>query len=232
MDPALYEAEQAGRDRTAQRHMQFVSRFMQPGRLLDVGCASGAFLKCALRAGWKVAGVEPSSTLAESARRATGGDADIQSCGLQEAHFEARFDAITLWDVLEHVPDPIAFARACRNLLKPGGILFVNVPDIDSSVARLLAGRWPLLLPEHLNYFNTSALQGCAEAAGFSVIRFSSRMASFSIGYVLHRLAQHDIPGAGWASTWLHDSKLSRVVVSLPLGESLSAWRLASQDEG
>jgi SAM-dependent methyltransferase len=178
--------------------------------------------------GWTVAGVEPSAPLAEFAKRAAGGRADVQCCSLQDARFDPRsFDAITLFDVLEHVPDPIAFVASCRRLLKPDGLLFVNVPDIGSGIARLLGKRWPLLLPEHLNYFDRNSLQRCAGAAGFRVVQFSSRAASFSVGYVLHRLGQHDIPGARPAARWLDHGWLSSLVVSVPLGESLTAWRVA-----
>jgi len=233
MDITAYEAERAGRERTAQRLMRFVNRVMpEPGRILDVGCASGAFLRLTIERGWRAFGVEPSSALAESAKRATGGRADIQCCTFRDAHFDhGSFDAITLWDVLEHVPDPISFARACRQLLKADGILFINVPAIDSHMARLLGERWPLLLPEHLNYFSRRSLQRCARTAGFNAVQFSSRMASFSVGYAARRLAQHDVPLARHVATWLERSPLSKVVVSLPLGESLSAWRAALHEE-
>lgn len=230
MDTTSYEAEHLGRAKSAQRLMRFVDRVTsRPGRVLDIGCASGAFLKLALQAGWQAAGVEPSSVLAEAATRTTEGRADIQCCTFRDARFApGSFDAITLWDVLEHVPDPLAFARACRDLLKLDGVLFVNVPAIDSRVARLLGKRWPLLLPEHLNYFTRRSLERCARAGGFQTLLFDSRLASFSVGYAVRRLAQHDIPLARHAERWFDRTHLSNVVVSLPLGESLSAWRAAS----
>jgi predicted SAM-dependent methyltransferase len=80
---------------------------------------------------------------------------------------DQKFDAITVWDVMEHVVDPTKIMKTCRELLKPGGCLFVNVPDLDSLQAILLGKRWPLLLPEHLTYdavFRTLWFRECGPA--------------------------------------------------------------------
>jgi predicted SAM-dependent methyltransferase len=88
---------------------------------------------------------------------------------LETVSLEGKFDAITAWDVLEHVPHPRAFLSACRSLLRPGGFLFLNVPDLDSWEGELLGRRWPLLLPEHLNYFNNSAAYADSSSLSGSV---------------------------------------------------------------
>jgi 2-polyprenyl-3-methyl-5-hydroxy-6-metoxy-1,4-benzoquinol methylase len=62
-----------------------------------------------------------------------------------------------MWDVLEHVTDPVKFLGLCVTFLKPSGILIVNVPDISSFQAWVLGEHWPLLLPEHLNYFDRNS---------------------------------------------------------------------------
>ena len=129
--------------------------------MLDVGCASGHFLQEARQAGWSIAGVEPSETPHAKARETLGTNAELYCSTLEHANLEpASFDALTLWDVLEHCcPDPKAgFMKLCGSLLKPGGKLLLNVPDPDSFEARLLGRRWPLLLAEHLNYFNRKSL--------------------------------------------------------------------------
>jgi len=198
MDPGIYEAEAVGRAKTAARHLNIVKRYQgPPGRVLDVGCASGLFLDLAQTAGWQVVGLEPSASLFEKARKTLAGRGEIQCKTLEEADLApASFDAVTLWDVLEHVPDPLSFMRTCRTLLKPGGHLFLNIPNLDSKEARLLGSRWPLLLAEHLNYFNPSSLRLCGQKAGIEWLRLGQRPSSFSVGYILHRLSQHDIPGA------------------------------------
>jgi SAM-dependent methyltransferase len=129
-----------------------------------------------------------------------GPDAGLSCSILEQSSFEpASFDAVTLWDVLEHVPEPMDFMKLCATLLKPGGRLMVNVPDLDSPEARLLGKRWPLLLAEHLNYFTRRSLRICGEKAGLTLVRFGRRRVSFSLGYIMFRLSQHRIPGTAFA---------------------------------
>ena len=228
MDPAVYQAELRGRIRTASRHLRIVSESLRPngaGELLDVGCASGLFLSEALDAGWRVTGLEPSQALFTQAVERVGSCGTVLPVILEEADFGAsRFDVITLWDVLEHVVDPMNFIRRCRDLLKPGGYVFLNVPDLDSFEARVLGRRWPLLLPEHLNYFNRPSLKLCAEKCGFQVIRFGRRRSHFSVQYVLYRLLQHRIPLARLVSSAARTA-IGRVLVPVSLGETYAVLR-------
>lgn len=226
MDTGTYVAELEGRKRTARRHLEIVQRDAQVGRILDVGCASGLFLRQALDAGWDVTGIEPSEILYAEALRALTPHGTVICATLEDANLEPGFDAITLWDVLEHVPDPSLFLKICRGLLREGGCLFLNVPDLDSLVARVLGRRWPLLLPEHLNYFNKSSLRRCAQRAGLRPVRFGRRRAFFSTKYVAYRVAQHEIPGSqvlkraadGFGGRWL---------IPVSLGELFAVWKAA-----
>lgn len=225
MDTGVYESETEGRKTTAIRHLEILRRFARkPGRLLDAGCASGTFLREACDAGWSVAGVEPSEALFAKAVAALGEKAELHCSVLEQARFPAAsFDAITLWDVLEHVPDPAGFMRLCCELLKPGGKLLVNVPDLDSFEARTLGRRWPLLLAEHLNYFNRASLRLCAENAGLRWMHFGRRSASFSVEYILYRLSQHRVPGAKLAGR-LAGGRVAKMQVPMYLGEILGVW--------
>jgi SAM-dependent methyltransferase len=223
MDTVVYESEATGRDRTARRHLAIVERHAHRGRLLDVGCAGGLFLHHALRAGWSVTGIEPSEALSTEARERLGSKGEIHCGTLEGAILLPGFDAVTLWDVLEHVPDPRAFLYACRALLRPGGHLFLNVPDLDSLEARLLGRRWPLFLPEHLNYFNRGSLRLCGERAGLTLVRFGRRRASFSVKYVAKRVAQHGIPGSKMLLK-LSETPLGRLLIPVSLGETYAVW--------
>ena len=225
MDVGVYEAEAAGRRRTAEVEVAIVERYAGVGRILDVGCASGAFLRAARERGWDVVGVEPSSTLADRAKAAVGPGGRIMACTLQEADFApASFDVLTLWDVLEHVPDPCGFLGACAGLVREGGHLFANVPNLDSWPARAMGTRWPLLLPEHLNYFNPPSLHRCGDQAGLTHVATGRRWARFSAGYVLFRLSQHDIPGVRALHGMVEQTSLSRMVLPVPLGEIYAVW--------
>jgi SAM-dependent methyltransferase len=130
------------------------------------GVRRDRFLAAAAEAGWAVTGVEPLEVLASYAKEALRGRGEVHCSTLQEANLGRSFDALTFWDVLEHVTEPLAFLADCAGLLKPGGYLFANLPDIGSIQARLLGDRWPLLLAEHLNCFDRSTLKLCGEKAG------------------------------------------------------------------
>jgi len=171
-------------------------------------------------------GIEPAAVLCRRAAAALGGRGDV-ICGVLEdapAHL-AEFDAVTLWDVLEHVERPVNFLRACVERLRPGGHLLVNVPDLESLPARMMGSRWPLLLPEHLNYFSPASLRRCAALAGLEWRAAGRRPAAFSVDYVLYRLAQQGIPFAPMARRLAQRLGVSRRLIVVPLGELYAVWR-------
>jgi SAM-dependent methyltransferase len=226
LDPEIYEKESLSRSKTANCHLRIVERYIPGGELLDVGCASGVFLGCAVHNGWKVVGVEPSKLLCDKAKKLIDGRGRILCLPLQQADLPpSSFDAVTLWDVLEHVLEPVGFLERCAMLLKPGGYLFINVPDLDSLPARILGERWPLLLAEHLNYFNRSSLRLCGDRAHLQWIKFGRRPAWFSLKYVLYRMAQHRIPGSSMGHGLVSGNLLGKVTIPAFLGESYGIWR-------
>jgi len=222
----MYEREGRGRSRTARHHLKIVQRFVNGGNLLDVGCASGIFLRQASEAGWRVVGVEPSTVLCAKAEKLLGDRGRVHCTTLQQANLSAAsFDVVTLWDVLEHVPDPLAFVRHCTILLRPDGYLFVNVPDLDSTLARFFGRRWPLLLAEHLNYFNRASLRLCGEKAQLQLLHFGQRPARFSVEYVLYRLEQHNVMGAKLCRHVVGGDWARRATIPVWLGETFAVWR-------
>jgi SAM-dependent methyltransferase len=226
LDTQVYDAESVGRSKTAEVHFRLIGSYVtKPGRILDVGCASGLFLRRALDANWEVVGVEPSEVLARKAQEALG-RAEIHCSTLQAARLPAAsFDVITLWDLLEHVPDPVLFLRGCARLLRPQGYLFANVPDLNSVQSRLLRGRWPLLLPEHLNYFTPRSLRTCGEKAGLPWIGSCRRPVAFSVDYIFYRLRQHRIPGTSFAQKLVKRIGLGNRLVWAYLGEICGVWK-------
>ena len=227
MDVGVYEGELPGRLRTARRHLAILNRCYRgrPGRLLEVGCASGRFLDLTCNAGWECTGVEPSEVLCGEARRVLGDRARVIGSTLQDAGLaEGAFDVVAMFDVLEHVPEPVGFLHLVASFIKPGGMLLMNLPDLDSPQARLLGRRWPLLLPEHLNYFNKPSLSQVARSAGLRRVTWGRRPGAFSAGFVLYRLSQHDIPGVQWVHRWFSPI-IGKLVVPVYMGELWSVWR-------
>jgi SAM-dependent methyltransferase len=225
-DDSRYEAEMPNRWRTARRHKQIIDRYVSSkGSLLDVGCASGAFLRVMRDAGWDGDGVEPSKSQFLRASKLLGGSSNIQQCMLQDALHSKDYELITLWDVLEHVTEPAEFLQLAASHLKSGGYLALNVPRIDSLVARVLSSRWPLLLAEHLNYFTVPSLRICGESAGLRLIHTGQRPSAFSLGYIFFRAAQHKIPGSALLSKTVNGLKIAELSIPVWLGEIYAVFQ-------
>jgi SAM-dependent methyltransferase len=141
-----------------------------PGRVLDVGCAYGWFLQAARERGWATAGVEVEDATASEARVA---GLDVFTGTLADAALpDGAFDVVGLWDVLEHVPDTDAFLAECRRVLKPGGILAINSPNVRSVMAAVAREDWSwLLLPQHIYHFTPRSMRQTLERRGFGVAR-------------------------------------------------------------
>jgi SAM-dependent methyltransferase len=219
-DDRTYEAEMPNRLRTAERHRQIIEKHVRTtGSVLDVGCASGAFLRLMLESGWNVAGVEPSETQFRRATKVLGATVRIQQCVLQEASLHRDFDLVTMWDVLEHVTHPVEFLSLAGSLLRPGGFVVLNVPRIDSPAARLMGRRWPVLLAEHLNYFTVPSLRICGGAAGLRLVHTGQRPAAFSLDYILFRASQHFVFGSSVARRLAQAMGISRWSIPIWIGE-------------
>lgn len=158
--------------------------------ILDVGCAGGAFLVAARDLGFDPHGVEPSRWMSEFGRRTY--NLDIRP-GILEAGMypEQSFDVITMWDVIEHLPDPNDTLTVIRRLLKPDGLLLVNYPDIASIAARALGKRWPFWLSVHLLYYTPATMFRQLERAGFSPLWRQPFWMTLPLGYVCERAAPY-----------------------------------------
>lgn len=163
-------SELASRDR-----LEAFERLLPRDRrhLLDIGCGPGFFLKSAMDRGWRVLGIEPSRQASAHAR----------SLGVQvvEGFFNkgsagglGRFDVVHLNNVLEHVPNPLEIVILARELLAPGGLLCLNVPNDFSplqTAARVSQNlpEWWVAPPHHLNYFDFDSLEALLTRLGFDV---------------------------------------------------------------
>ncbi|MBW2292060.1 MAG: class I SAM-dependent methyltransferase [Deltaproteobacteria bacterium] len=225
-DVEPYLSEIAGRRWTARRHWELVKPLMLRGHVLDVGCGSGLFLEQVGRAGWTGTGIEPSPALCDHARKRMSNRVNIICGTLESSGFPPRlFDVVTLWDVLEYTPRPADCLRESSVPLKPGGYVLLNVPYIDSSSAQFLGRSWPLLRREHLNYFSRESLLRCAHAAGLTLERFGRRSAIFSLGYLMRRLAEREIPLASGLLTLFSNLNIEEWLVPVPLGEIVAIYR-------
>ena len=147
--------------------VELMSRFVsaKTPRYLDVGCSTGFVVEAARNRGWQAIGTDLNPSAIEFGR-ARG--LDLRAVSLEDAGFEpASFDAVSLFDVLEHLIDPLQVLRACTRLLAPGGIVFLYVPNYDSA-SRLLMGShahfiWPT---HHLNSYTPATIRDLRSREG------------------------------------------------------------------
>ena len=183
-------------ERRYRRQLRRIVRSKPSGKLLDVGCSIGLFVNQANLMGFRAEGVELNSACAAYGARTFG--VTIHA-SLPEPAFSAEdaYDVVTLFDVLEHVPDPHRFLVEIRRLLKPDGLLVVQTPNLDSLMAALLRGKWGWLSPpDHLYHFSATSLPPLVGKAGFRIKGlYSWEPAGAFAGSLLEAIVPARFPG-------------------------------------
>lgn len=187
-DP-IYIQEQEGRRLTFMHHLKHMESIIGPanGRtLLDVGCYTGIFVDVALAHSWRAMGVEPSHWAAAYAqeRKLPVIQGTLRSAGLEDA----SQDVVTLWDVIEHLPDPMSELKEVARVVKPGGWVAVHTMDIDSLAARVMRERWPWLMKMHLIYFSQRTMADMLRNVGFEPVYSRAMGRYLRLGYFTTRV--------------------------------------------
>jgi SAM-dependent methyltransferase len=197
LDPGpVSAAERVRATLAARRIVKSFPPWAGRGRLLDVGCASGKFLRQMAAVGWTCAGIEQDVQAAAKARRVT---ADVFTGGPMDAPFPpSSFDLVTAFHVLEHLPDPLGALRRMLTWLAPGGSVVIEVPNVGGVGGRLFGRYWSGLdMPRHLVHFTPATLTALAERAGGRVVAISHRTKPrYLIRSLRHLLADLDGRGA------------------------------------
>ena len=166
---ACLEDEASYRDYFAHKLDDLV-RNQPSGRLLDVGCGAGFFLDAARQRGYDVAGVDLSPVPCRYAREELGLDVSLGSLYDYRAPGES-FDAVTIFQTIEHDPHPADLTAELFRILRPGGCVMVTTPAADGFVARAMGSRWfGYRNVEHVSFFNRRSLRHALEQAGFEVV--------------------------------------------------------------
>lgn len=195
----------------ADRWVRHLSRPSEAPSLLDVGCGNGAFLLLMQAAGWWVQGVDIDPVAAAVARRASG--ATVFDERFEDAPFvDCSFDAITLDHVIEHLHAPLDSLQRCWRLLRPGGIVWVATPNLDSRGHRLFGPNWRAFdPPRHLMVFTPGSLELALRRCGFEI-------------YAKHRSCDAAFTFRGSAAIRDGHSPLGQALPALPRRLRTLAW--------
>lgn len=163
------------------------------GRLLEIGCATGFFLRIAREHGWDVVGVDPCRWAVDYAGQRFG--LSVWPGTLESAAFpDNHFHVVVMLDLVEHLYDPMTTLAETHRVLCDGGMLFLSTPNVASLLATLLRSRWWCIMDEHLNYFSPQTIRLILRKTGFRPLRIQSYPRSFSIGYWLDRIHRWNKP--------------------------------------
>lgn len=185
-DP-LFISQADARERTFFKALRKIEKYApKKGKILDVGTAGGSFLAAAKKRGWTVSGCEPNKWLVDWGNKKYNIKID-QGTIFEQKYPSNSFDVITLWDVIEHTPDPMKVLEECNRLLKENGILVVNYPDIGSWLARLLGRKWLFLTSVHLYYFTPRTIRHILSKTGFKIELIKPYFQSLELGYIMFR---------------------------------------------
>ncbi len=213
-----YIEEEQGRLETFADSLELVQKYRRSGQLLDVGCHVGTFLTLAEQAGFDVAGVEPSRWGAEIARTRINGNVH---CGaIEDAPLpEGGYDVITLWDVIEHLPDPALDIRAIHSALRPGGVFVISTMDVESLFARAFGRRWPWYMQMHLVYFSRQTLCEMLRREGFQIAEVSTHVRRVRLTYLASRFDGYAPAVGRFANRVLERVGLAERTVGVSFGD-------------
>jgi 2-polyprenyl-3-methyl-5-hydroxy-6-metoxy-1,4-benzoquinol methylase len=184
-----YLNNQAARVRTFAHAMATIAPFLPAnGRMLEVGAYCGLFMQEAEKQGWQVEGVEPSHWAAGQAKAA----GLVVHQGTLEASMDAiegGHDAIVMWDVLEHLADPMAELKRLGQLLDDDGVMCFSTLDLDTWFPRLMGHRWPWIMDMHLFYFGHDVTEDMLRRAGFKLVADMPYRHYASLDYFFEKVA-------------------------------------------
>lgn len=158
-------------------------------KMFEIGCATGVFLDMARTAGWEVSGVDISDYAVSKAKEKglsvySGVVSDLPLESLSDI-----YDAVAMFDVIEHLPDPKIELDFANKILKSGGVLVFASPNSSSLWAKVMGKKWHAFVPpQHLHFFSKDNVMKVADQTGFEVVSIVNLGKKFTIPYIFRML--------------------------------------------
>ncbi|MBS1790537.1 MAG: class I SAM-dependent methyltransferase [Acidobacteria bacterium] len=215
------QGEQPWRELMAQERLDDLRRFVSQGRLLEIGCSTGEMLAAACDS-FEVFGVEAD---AASSRIARERGLHCFNGALADAKFaDASFDVAALYHVIEHFPGPRAELMELARILKPGGWLVVETPNIANLWFRLLGERWRQFIPDHLFFFTPQTITRLCEETGFEIIELRRVGKLMSLRLFISRIGRYHQPTARLLSATSRKIGVDDRTIRLNLGDVMRLY--------
>lgn len=197
-----------------QRRLEFLQKKIPNGaRVLDAGCATGDFLAEAAEA-FEIFGFDISAAaIAHAKQRLPQLSERLTAQRLEDVGASWQgFDAVCLWDVIEHVADPVMVIQRMMDRVKPGGYLFMSTPDFGSFTARMMRSYWAFMTPPyHLGYFSKQSFEYLFKhRVSGDIISYETRGKTVDLAFLLYKLNQ--------MSCWLAPASLLNCVAQSHFG--------------
>lgn len=201
--------------RNMQKFLSFIPSKNRTGKLLDVGCAFGYFVELAFSRGYDAYGFDASHFAAGQAAGLVG-KSRIKEGTIQSVSYPPHsFDVITMFDVFEHLQDPLGDMKKLATLLKKDGVILLATGDTRSLAAKIFRRRWTFFIPpQHIFFFHRKNVTVLLKKAGLRPKKWHRVGKWLSLGYVLH-LAR--TTGENPVAAWLYPRIEHTVFMRLPL---------------
>lgn len=218
-----YDADKPLIVRNMKKFLSFIQARKPAGKLLDVGCAFGYFVELALSKGYDAYGFDPSTFAASEAAKLVG-SSRIKEGTIQSVSYPKQsFDVITLFDVFEHLQDPLNDMKKLVTYLKEDGIMLIATGDTQSTAAKLFKRRWTFYIPpQHIFFFHRNNVRELLKLAGLKITSWYTVGKWLSLGYVMH-LARTtgENPIAGWVYSLIKDTIFMRIPLYVPMKDNM-----------
>lgn len=184
-----YAGQRGEYDATFREEARRLARYVPSGKVLDVGCGFGYFVRAALDAGYDAYGVDVSAEAVAAADRLAPDRVFRGTAADAPRVKDMAFDAIFVSHLIEHVVKPVPFVSDLRERLRPGGHLVVITPNIGSRLARLSGPRWvSFKLPEHVAYYDPDTIALLLESCGFTPLAVQSACQYYRVPFLMSKI--------------------------------------------